>query len=330
MRLRKSLFVLFSFTFIFLTEHVSKSYLKPSLPRNECIRDSILDSKLIREVNRFFSKDDRSFKILMISNSMMMDLGISVNLLVYIIWGVNSMIWPSVYTYGFIRLIALSIERWPFPSDYIFGDPGFPSFFVPYKATNDFYFSGHTATATILLFVSFFCFRSSVSQHSSSGSSYRQSYELRDLAQIRSERQRNENRDFSSQNENSLFMIEEMNAPIERPLIPDEHYNPSLFRTQNNQHFDPDSWALPILVSRLLYSLLFLSTISTLIITSGHYINDLIIGFVVGTVLICFYETHKFPVLYFFLKVYCIGMSKVVCSGLRKKRKSSRRRRRRG
>lgn len=36
-----------------------------------------------------------------------------------------------------------------YPTRYIWGDPGFPSLFVPYDITCDFYFSGHTGILII-------------------------------------------------------------------------------------------------------------------------------------------------------------------------------------
>ena len=39
----------------------------------------------------------------------------------------------------------------PFPKYIIWENPGFPSLFVPYDKTRDFYFSGHTTTTLLIL-----------------------------------------------------------------------------------------------------------------------------------------------------------------------------------
>lgn len=45
--------------------------------------------------------------------------------------------------------------QWPRPTPYLFKDPGFPSLFIPYDATNDLYFSGHVGMTTMFTMLSF-------------------------------------------------------------------------------------------------------------------------------------------------------------------------------
>ena len=48
------------------------------------------------------------------------------------------------------RMISMNFGYWPIPDFQTFRYPGFPSLFVPYEQTNDFFFSGHTGLCTIV------------------------------------------------------------------------------------------------------------------------------------------------------------------------------------
>ena len=49
------------------------------------------------------------------------------------------------------RLLSMHVGHWPTPPKQTFTYPGFPSLFVPYAKTNDYYYSGHTGLCIILL-----------------------------------------------------------------------------------------------------------------------------------------------------------------------------------
>ena len=49
----------------------------------------------------------------------------------------------SLFIFYSIRAMCFSFGEFPLPEPYLFFDPGFPSIFVPYDATNDLFFSGH-------------------------------------------------------------------------------------------------------------------------------------------------------------------------------------------
>ena len=52
------------------------------------------------------------------------------------------------------RGLSLAISgKWPQPTPYLFVDTGFPSLFVSYAATNDFYFSGHIGMTTFIFII---------------------------------------------------------------------------------------------------------------------------------------------------------------------------------
>lgn len=47
-------------------------------------------------------------------------------------------------------LLTQNTEKFPFPEDIVWHNPGFFSITVPYEHTRDFYYSGHTGTLTII------------------------------------------------------------------------------------------------------------------------------------------------------------------------------------
>ena len=50
--------------------------------------------------------------------------------------------------YG-LRALILNLHHMPYPQGYIWEYPGFPSLFVPYGKTADFFFSGHVANCAL-------------------------------------------------------------------------------------------------------------------------------------------------------------------------------------
>lgn len=60
------------------------------------------------------------------------------------------MLWRLVIFYG-LRAAVQKLFFFKYPAKYIWGDPGFPSLFVPYDATCDFYFSGHTGILVLFI-----------------------------------------------------------------------------------------------------------------------------------------------------------------------------------
>lgn len=59
-------------------------------------------------------------------------------------------IWIILVFYG-LRATCQKLFLFKYPSRYYWGYPGFPSLFVPYDATCDFYFSGHTGILIIFV-----------------------------------------------------------------------------------------------------------------------------------------------------------------------------------
>ena len=60
------------------------------------------------------------------------------------------LIWVLVVFYG-LRALCQKVFLFKYPTRYDWGYPGFPSIFVPYDPTNDFYFSGHTGILIIFV-----------------------------------------------------------------------------------------------------------------------------------------------------------------------------------
>ena len=71
--------------------------------------------------------------------------------------GTELMVYLALF-YPF-RMLSMHIGHWPIPDYQTFRYPGFPSIFIPYEQTNDFYFSGHTGLCTILLMFFFLHFK---------------------------------------------------------------------------------------------------------------------------------------------------------------------------
>jgi hypothetical protein len=168
---------------------------------------------------------------------------------------------------------------------------------VPYDKTNDYYFSGHTATMVIIMMGIFF--------YIGLPRKIRIKYELEtDL----------------EWNRNNLVeevdnILEEENELDEaKPLL---KTNKMYYQLDNNVDGQNDSIKKFKMMIRIipmkwwakLYRIVFvfglLQTIFLLIVTSFHYSNDVLIGFIVGMFVFLICDKYKYSVNYFFLRIYC-------------------------
>ena len=88
-------------------------------------------------------------------DSFLIDMLIIAYIVFYLLNGTVVIIYIAPLFY-LTRSISLSMNgHWPKPLPYLFNDPGLPSIFVSYAATNDFYFSGHVGMTTFLFMITF-------------------------------------------------------------------------------------------------------------------------------------------------------------------------------
>lgn len=83
-----------------------------------------------------------------IISSLIIDTIMSLIIIDYIFYNNSIEIKILLYTM-IIRQINQCIISFPKPEEILWTNPGFPSIFVTYEVTNDFYFSGHTSLAVI-------------------------------------------------------------------------------------------------------------------------------------------------------------------------------------
>lgn len=83
-------------------------------------------------------------KALIFIDSLFIDLLVLYQIIRFGSSGKRCVVFGMLLFYSF-RTFSLSFcGQWPQPKQYLFVNPGVPSYFVPYDETNDFYFSGHT------------------------------------------------------------------------------------------------------------------------------------------------------------------------------------------
>lgn len=108
--------------------------------------DMILDRTA--RVNHWLHQSARASQFLLLSSSLIVDF-LGLFLIYQGIWG-NSIrpLLGLVFVFS-LRQLCQFIIHLPAPKGMIWKDPGFPSLFVTYKVSNDFFFSGHTALAVL-------------------------------------------------------------------------------------------------------------------------------------------------------------------------------------
>lgn len=96
-------------------------------------------------------EDSLTNDFLLLTNAFLIDALIVYVSAMFVLRGNKSIMFGIILFYV-IRGVSVTFGgKWPQPEPYMFNYPGFPSLFVPYDQTNDFYFSGHTGLLTGLL-----------------------------------------------------------------------------------------------------------------------------------------------------------------------------------
>jgi uncharacterized membrane protein len=174
-----------------------------------------------------------------------------------------------------------------------------------YAPTNDYYFSGHTSTMT-LLFLGFWFYigvKIKTPKIIEFDTDDPQTFFVRMQEEhyegsLPSKKVYEENEVLLKENKMYLALNDSFEeAPTREPT--------QMVRTYSETKVVKCyAWVL-----RIVFFLGLLQTIMLLIVTSFHYTNDVLIGFVVG--LSCFFYCHqyRFNISFFILKLYCFFFS---------------------
>ena len=112
-----------------------------------CIQDQLFI--FLEPVNNFLNHHLNMAHWCMIICSLFMDVTMTVVFVVFIIHGKTYRLALSFIMFYILRTITQKMFVLEYPKGYLWGYPGFPSLFVPYGITNDFFFSGHAGGATL-------------------------------------------------------------------------------------------------------------------------------------------------------------------------------------
>jgi len=123
--------------------HISQFFLSTDVGTNDKIIDRLHDSVLFSTINNYLHQNLLIVEYNFILTSFLIDINV-----LYMAWRfiITRNIKPAaILLVGItIRQLCQYINRLPVPSSVIWFDPSFPTIFVTYHVTNDFFFSGHT------------------------------------------------------------------------------------------------------------------------------------------------------------------------------------------
>ena len=110
-------------------------------PPDNCVHD--VHKWMVGPLTVHLRENETFRRFLLISDSLLIDLLLLYALYQFIRRG-NKLLLGTLLFYALRSASLLTTGQWPRPEPYMFAYPGFPSLFVPYDATNDLFFSGHT------------------------------------------------------------------------------------------------------------------------------------------------------------------------------------------
>jgi len=119
------------------------------IPANEVptLVDHLMDK--FNGCNEYIRANRSLQDILLIICSLFMDVMFFTTGYYWVRHGTSSRLIVATLFFYFLRTAVQQMWYSPYPSGYIWDDPGFPSLVVPYGRTSDFYFSGHIGIVTI-------------------------------------------------------------------------------------------------------------------------------------------------------------------------------------
>ena len=116
-----------------------------------CIKD--LYAACMRSAILFFKQNRNALDFLIALDSLFIDVIILSFCFIYIRHG-DKLYVPALLLFYSLRGLCFPLAgQWPMPENYLFEYPGFPSLFVPYKKTNDLYFSGHVGMVSAVTYI---------------------------------------------------------------------------------------------------------------------------------------------------------------------------------
>lgn len=114
----------------------------------ECYKDKLFD--WTEPVNIYLRGAVKTKKVFLIVSSLLMDL-MTIAFGTYWIW--KSKTYRPIITFVLFLGLRASVQmlfQMSLPEGYLWEYPGFPSLMISYMKTNDFFFSGHVGTSTIV------------------------------------------------------------------------------------------------------------------------------------------------------------------------------------
>ena len=139
--LKLTLFLSF---FIFVSFNSKYGFLKSKFDdknSHQCIYDAGLN--LFKEINKIFHSSIRDYFLIL--SSFLVDLVIILTCINWALYRKSYLFLINAVLFYLPRGLVQHTYNMPFPSNYNFSYPGFPSISVPYGVTNDFFWSGHVA-----------------------------------------------------------------------------------------------------------------------------------------------------------------------------------------
>lgn len=103
---------------------------------------------LTAKVNTHLYTNTNLANFFIISSSLIIDV-LTAGMLIWSILGPSVKPLVCLFILFFLRQLNQTITQLPTPKNMIWRYPGYPSIFVTYKVSNDLFFSGHTALATL-------------------------------------------------------------------------------------------------------------------------------------------------------------------------------------
>ena len=110
------------------------------------IRDHV--HLLTAKINTHLHSNTKLANFFIISSSFIID-ALTAGMLIWSVLGPSVKPLVCMFILFFLRQLNQTITQLPTPKNMIWRNPGFPSIFVTYKVSNDLFFSGHTALATL-------------------------------------------------------------------------------------------------------------------------------------------------------------------------------------
>lgn len=138
------------FILLLLVGIALNTFLGFALPSNEidCLDDYLF--KITAGANEYFGTHPRGRSALLIISSLAIDIMVFISFFHWALYSISWRLILALISFYSFRAIIQAMFAMKFPDGYLWIDPGFPSLFVSYLKTRDFFFSGHVGFPIIL------------------------------------------------------------------------------------------------------------------------------------------------------------------------------------